>query len=95
MVRMIQCVCRNRHVIFCIMFDPASTPNVPRDFPMAVEAMIANHEINPFCHLCNSGSAEWTYPQEWTVYRTIDEARPYAEVLAINQMKIRAVADNS
>ena len=100
MVRILQCLCGpERHCIMGIAYEPGveaegvvlTEATATHWFKDIVDKMLANGEINPWCHLCHS--REWVYEDAKSIFATIDEARPALERAQRANIESRALYD--
>jgi hypothetical protein len=87
MVRIVQCLCPQRHCIMAYAYEPGETilgglvvdqanaVGVMRNF---VDISIRHGLMNPWCGLCHS--REWIYEDAASIFRTMEEARPALKI---------------
>lgn len=87
-VRIIQCLCPNRHCILAVTYATNTGKCIPEfadTFRQSVDKLIAQKQITPTCAICGSASTEFTYEDAPTKFKTMEEARPEMERLEEQQ----------
>lgn len=96
MVRIIQCLCPQRHCIMGVAYqpnEPMPSEEVLLGFKELIKEAIQNKMFDPWCGLC--GSRDWRYEDSPSKFKTIQEAAPYLRALELEQAKVRrAVSKN-
>jgi hypothetical protein len=99
-VRLVQCLCPNRHAIIAIAYAPGVTSagDITLDQSNAAgymkgmfQRMVGNGSLNAVCGIC--GATEFSYEDAPTKYETMDEALPALKEVEQRQRATRATID--
>jgi hypothetical protein len=91
MIWVVQCLCGGpqRHLITQLAFDDKEEMTVKEAteaLATTIRRLLASHQIEPFCGLCESPAAHWVCEASETEYETMEEARGPLEDSAATQL---------
>lgn len=107
MIRIVQCLCPQRHAILAIAYEPGITAaqedfggtdditlteeNAADYLRSMVEGLVKRQSLNPWCGVCHS--RQFTYEDRPTRFATMREAIPELQRLEDAQQRTRVFFD--
>lgn len=88
-VKLVQCLCPERHCITAIAFQDLPESEAISKLQSIVDSSIASSLINPWCAIC--GSRKWHYEVGKTRFSTMEEAEPELAKTEVEQRKTIAL----
>jgi hypothetical protein len=89
-----QCLCPSRHCILANVGEAetiAEAEEIVTALREAIEELIANAVMNPWCSLCRATALTWRYELGRTTFETMDEAEPILRRFASIQAAVNAM----
>lgn len=87
-----QCLCPKRHAILAASGEADDEHEARREvgepLRQAVEKLVSDGTINPWCGICSAEQSTWRYEVGRTGFRTAEEARPM--LMRLQQENMRA-----
>lgn len=93
MVRIVQCLCPERHCIMAAAYEAEADevdPLMKRGLKMRIAELVTMRVLNPVCGLCGASVETWSFEDRASKYRTLEEARPHLEELEARNAAARA-----
>ena len=92
-VWIVQCLCPHRHCILAAaneVEDVAGATELMDELHGAVDGLVADGTLNPWCGICHAKQDTWTYDIGRTRYTTLTDAAPLLLELEAKQAAVRA-----